>query len=107
MRRDAVLLCKTADVIEGSSIQVPKPGTDEYLAVFNLHGTFYVTDDMCTHAMASLAGGLIQDGRIYCPLHGGAFDIVSGEAVESPCTEPLMTYEVFAQDGFLYGVGLT
>ena len=93
--------------MEGSSVQVPKPGTDEFLAVFNLNGTFYVTDDMCTHAMASLAGGEILDGRIYCPLHGGAFDIATGEAVESPCTEPLRTYEVFAEDGLLYGIGLT
>jgi nitrite reductase/ring-hydroxylating ferredoxin subunit len=101
-----VLLCRTADVMEGSSIQVPKPGSDEFLAVFNLNGTFYATDDMCTHAMASLAGGEIQDGRIYCPLHGGAFDIASGEAVEFPCTEPLRTYEVFEEGGLLYGIGL-
>jgi nitrite reductase/ring-hydroxylating ferredoxin subunit len=106
VRRDAVLLCRTADVTEGTSIQVPKPGTDEFLAVFNLSGTFYVTDDMCTHAMASLAGGEIQNGRIYCPLHGGAFDIATGVAVESPCTDPLRTYEVFAEDGLLYGLGL-
>ena len=40
-------LCKTSDVAEGAAIKVETEGLE--LAVFNLNGAFYVTDDICTH----------------------------------------------------------
>jgi nitrite reductase/ring-hydroxylating ferredoxin subunit len=103
-RSDAVMLCRATEVKEGTVVQVPKPGSDDFLAIYNLKGTFYLSDDMCTHAMASLSMGEIVQGRIRCPLHGGEFDIATGAAVEEPCTDPLTTYEIFEQDGVLYGV---
>ena len=36
-----------------------------------------------------------MDGEeIECPLHGGCFNIRTGEATCPPATEPLATYEV-------------
>ena len=88
------LVCKTAEVPEGGVKQVSLPGFDEELAVFNLDGEYFVSDDMCTHGMVSLAGGDIEDGQIFCPLHGGAFDIRTGAATELPCRVALKTYKV-------------
>ena len=59
----------------------------------------YVTDDHCTHQPVSLAQGFIEDGIVYCPFHGGAFDARTGAPARRPCTEPLRTYAVRVVDG--------
>ncbi len=69
------------------------------LAVFNLDGTFYVTDDACTHGPGSLSEGEIFDDVIECNFHQGQFCIRTGEAVLAPCTEPVKTYPVTVLDG--------
>ena len=88
------LVCKTADVPQNGVKQIALPAFDEEFAVYNLNGEFFVTDDMCTHGMVSLAGGDVEDGQIFCPLHGGAFDIRTGAATELPCRVKLRTYPV-------------
>ncbi len=71
---------------------------DKTLAVFNIDGTFYVTDDECTHAAASLADGMIDGDVIECCMHMGSFHIPSGKVVEPPCEVPLRTYQVILRD---------
>lgn len=46
-------LCKKSDVSEGKAIKIEKNGLT--LAVFNLNGEYYVTDDVCTHGPGSLS----------------------------------------------------
>ncbi|WP_298199903.1 non-heme iron oxygenase ferredoxin subunit [Novosphingobium sp.] len=89
---EMTFVCKAAEVKEGGVKQVSLPAFDDEFAVYNLGGEFFVTDDMCTHGMVSLAGGDVQDGQIFCPLHGGAFDIRTGAATEHPCKVRLKTY---------------
>jgi nitrite reductase/ring-hydroxylating ferredoxin subunit len=103
MAMDMILLCKAADVKEGAVIQVTPPGFEDGIAVYNLGGDYYATDDMCTHALVSLAQGHVEDGMIICPLHGGAFDIRSGAPTEFPCTRPLKTYRIEKRGEELYG----
>jgi nitrite reductase/ring-hydroxylating ferredoxin subunit len=87
-------ICRTADVPANGVKQIALPGFDQEFAVYNLDGEFFVTDDMCTHGMVSLASGDILDGQIFCPLHGGGFDIRTGKAIELPCRIRLKTYPV-------------
>jgi nitrite reductase/ring-hydroxylating ferredoxin subunit len=70
---------------------------DKRLAVYNVGGEFYVTDDECTHACASLADGTLEDEIIECPLHFGAFDVKTGEVKAPPCSISLRTYKVMLQ----------
>jgi nitrite reductase/ring-hydroxylating ferredoxin subunit len=70
---------------------------DKRLAVYNLEGQFYVTDDECTHASASLADGFLEDGIIECSLHAGAFDVRTGAVKAPPCSFALRTYKVVLQ----------
>ena len=70
---------------------------DKRLAVYNLGGEFYVTDDECTHASASLADGMLEDGIIECSLHFGAFDVKTGAVKAPPCSLALRTYKVVLQ----------
>ena len=43
------------------------------IAVYNLGGQFFATDDTCTHGNASLSEGEIEEGEIYCPFHDGIY----------------------------------
>src|ERR1041385_5297633 len=54
-------LCAADEVPEGGALKVERDNL--VLAVFNLGGRFYVTDDACTHGPGSLSEGEI-DGDI-------------------------------------------
>ena len=69
------------------------------LAVYNVGGEFFVTDNECTHGAASLAEGILEDDIIECTLHFGAFNVKTGKAVLAPCFNALRTYKVVLQDG--------
>jgi nitrite reductase/ring-hydroxylating ferredoxin subunit len=84
-------LCKVTDVAPGSVKRVEVEGLPP-LAVFNLDGRYYVTDDTCTHGKASLAEGYVEGTAIECPWHGGRFDIASGRPTCLPAVEPITTY---------------
>lgn len=82
-----------ADLAPGEAKQV-RVGA-RVLALYNIGGTFYATDDTCTHALASLSEGYIIDGDIIeCPLHQGCFHIPSGKALGAPVTQDVRTYPV-------------
>ena len=81
-----------SEVPEGQSLGVKVGGTP--IALYNLGGEIYATHGICTHALALLSEGWIEDGKIECPLHQGQFDIRSGKALCSPVTEDLLTFAV-------------
>ena len=68
-----VRVCSKSEVAPGS-VKAFAVG-DKTLAVYNIDGTFYVTDDECTHAAASLADGMIEGDVIECCMHMGSFHI--------------------------------
>ncbi|MCX7312414.1 MAG: non-heme iron oxygenase ferredoxin subunit [Alphaproteobacteria bacterium] len=94
---ELVKICPASDIAENSakSFEVG----DAIIAVYNLGGTFYATDNECTHGAASLADGILEDDIIECSLHFGSFNIKTGAAVQAPCFTPLRTYKVVVQDG--------
>lgn len=97
MADELVPLCPTADIPE-NSVRCVQAG-DRVLAVYNIGGTFYVTDDRCTHAEASLADGLLDGDVIECSMHFGAFHVPTGKPVAEPCSIPLRTYKAVVRDG--------
>jgi naphthalene 1,2-dioxygenase system ferredoxin subunit len=64
------------------------------IAIYDLDGTLYATDDICTHAYAKLSDGWLDKGEIECPLHAGRFDVKTGKATAPPCTDDVKTYPV-------------
>jgi nitrite reductase/ring-hydroxylating ferredoxin subunit len=88
-------ICARADIAP-ETVKAFEVG-DLRLAVYNIGGKFYVTDDECTHASASLADGFLEEDVIECPLHGGAFDVKTGEVKAPPCSFALRTYKVVLQ----------
>lgn len=85
-------LCSTSDVPEGEAILVEK--NDLELAVYNVDGSFFVSDDHCTHGPGSLSDGFLDGFEIECDFHGGCFDVRTGEVTQPPCTIPIKTYTV-------------
>jgi nitrite reductase/ring-hydroxylating ferredoxin subunit len=95
-----IRLCGTLDVPEGGAIKIATH--DLELAVFHVEGSFYVTDDLCTHGPGSLSEGFLEGCVIECDFHGGAFDIRTGEVAAPPCVIPLKTYPVTVEDDSVY-----
>jgi nitrite reductase/ring-hydroxylating ferredoxin subunit len=93
-------LCKVEAVPAGEVRKVDAAGLS--LAVYNLDGTFYVTDDACTHGPGSLSEGFVEGDIIECNFHQGKFNIRTGEVVAPPCMVPVKTYPAFSEDGRVY-----
>ena len=95
--RQRVAVCSTAEVTPGTPLRAVVDSL--VLAVYNVDGEFFVTDDACTHGPGSLAEGYQDGDVIECNFHGGRFSIRTGEVVEPPCMEPVRTYPATVEDG--------
>jgi nitrite reductase/ring-hydroxylating ferredoxin subunit len=95
-----IRVCGVTDVASGEVLKVETHGLT--VAVFNLEGEFYVTDDHCTHGPGSLSEGFIDGDCIECNFHQGVFNIRTGAVVQPPCIVPVKTYAVTVADGAVY-----
>ncbi len=89
-------LCDKSEVPEGEAIMVETG--DLELAVYNVEGEYFVTDNTCTHGPGKLCEGFLEGHVIECDFHGGQFDIRDGQVVAPPCMIPLKTYKVVPHD---------
>jgi nitrite reductase/ring-hydroxylating ferredoxin subunit len=95
-------LCPTSAVAEGEALRIEVEGLPP-LAVYNVEGRYYVSEDTCTHGEASLSEGMLSDdGRIECPFHTGSFCLRTGEALTSPASVPIRVFPVTLKDGAVY-----
>jgi nitrite reductase/ring-hydroxylating ferredoxin subunit len=93
-------VCKVEEV-PGGEVRKVETGTLA-LAVYNLDGEFYVTDDACTHGPGSLSEGFVEGDVIECNFHQGRFNIRTGEVVAPPCMVPIKTYTTIVEDGRVF-----
>ena len=88
-----------ASIADGDYAQIEIDAT--LIAVFNIHGTFYAIDDLCTHDGGELAGGAIEGDVVICPRHGARFCLRTGAALTPPAYEPVRTYETRVNEGIV------
>jgi naphthalene 1,2-dioxygenase ferredoxin component len=69
------------------------------LAIYNVEGQFFATDNICTHGQARLCEGFLDGFEIECPHHQGKFDVRDGRATCEPATEALRSYPVKVEGG--------
>lgn len=81
-----------SQVLEGTPVLVVVEGDD--IALFRVKDDIFATDDLCTHAEASLVEGDQEGYIITCPRHGGQFDIRTGAPKHFPVFSPIRTYPV-------------
>lgn len=85
-------VCPTEDIPEDDVIaQVVR---DREIALYEVEGDFFATDNLCTHGQARLSDGFLEDGEIECPLHQGRFCVKSGKAMCEPLTKNVRVYPV-------------
>lgn len=66
----------------------------EKVAVYNVNGAIYATQEQCTHAGGPLSEGTLRENVITCPWHGSCFDVTNGQVKCGPATTALATYRV-------------
>ncbi len=71
------------------------------IGVCRIDETYYAFDNVCTHAYALLSDGWLEGRIVECPLHGGRFDVTTGEALGAPVICPLKTYPTRLVDGLV------
>jgi len=69
----------------------------EEVAVVNLEGSFYATQNECTHAYGPLNEGDLEGTGIVCPWHDSCFDVRDGSVIRGPADEALRTYRVVVE----------
>jgi biphenyl 2,3-dioxygenase ferredoxin subunit len=99
---ERILLCQASEVAVGTAVKVETYGL--ILAVFNVDGEMYVTDDTCTHGPGSLSEGYIDGEIVECDFHNGSFNIKTGEVTAPPCMVPLKVYPAQVEDGKVFVV---
>jgi naphthalene 1,2-dioxygenase system ferredoxin subunit len=79
-------------VPSGDVIGVIVAGKD--IALYEVEGEFFATDNICTHGRARMSDGFLEGREIECPLHQGRFDVCTGRALCAPLTQDIRTYPV-------------
>lgn len=87
-----VTVAVATELSAGSTCTASVHGRD--IAIYNVDGQYYATDDVCTHAYARLSLGFLEGHEIECPLHFGRFDIRTGKGLCAPIETDLRTYKV-------------
>ena len=73
------------------------------IGVYNLNGDYYAIEDRCSHDDGPLAEGEWEPDTCIaiCPRHGSRFDITTGAALTLPAYEPVASYPVRTEDGWV------
>lgn len=98
-----------ASFVKVAKIEDLPPGTHQLLdldgrsiALFNVDGTLYAIDDLCTHDGGPLVEGAVDGFEVECPRHGARFDIRTGKALCMPAFEPVSTHRVEVRGGEIW-----
>ncbi|MFQ5790467.1 MAG: Rieske (2Fe-2S) protein [Acidobacteriota bacterium] len=54
------------------------------IALYNVDGTFYATDNTCLHQGGPLGEGALRGTTVTCPWHGWQYDVTSGKSLFNP-----------------------
>ncbi len=92
MNEQWIDISATTDVPEDDVVGIDIAGKS--IALYQVDGAIYATDNLCTHGNARLCDGFLEGHEIECPLHQGKFDVRDGKAICAPLTEDVKTYPV-------------
>jgi nitrite reductase/ring-hydroxylating ferredoxin subunit len=82
----------------GACISFELPDGNE-LAVYNVGGEYYATENFCPHKGAPLTEGIMCGHIIECGWHGWQFDVRNGECLT--VKEKIQTFKVFVEDDLI------
>ncbi|HEY6041423.1 MAG TPA: non-heme iron oxygenase ferredoxin subunit [Anaerolineae bacterium] len=70
---------------------------DHRIVLADWEGTYFATQDLCSHDGGPLGDGELIEFEIECPRHGGRFDIRTGQVTALPPLMPIKTFPVRVQ----------
>lgn len=73
-------------------------GTRPAMLIHHEDGTWVSFDAVCTH-LGCTVGFQPKNHRIFCPCHGGTYDMRTGEVVAGPPPKGLTVFHVEVSDG--------
>lgn len=86
-------VCSLRDILDGEALKVESRGIA--VAIFNVNGELFATQDHCTHGNWSLSEGGYLDGDIVeCSLHQGKFCVRTGKVKAAPPCDPLKVFPI-------------
>ena len=90
------------DELPPGSVKIVRAG-QVAVGVYNLDGEYYAIEDRCSHDDGPLAEGDFdpEDAVVVCPRHGSRFDIRTGRPLSLPAYEPVETFPVVVEDGWV------
>jgi 3-phenylpropionate/trans-cinnamate dioxygenase ferredoxin component len=90
------------DELPPGSVKIVRAGQIA-VGVYNLAGEYYAIEDRCSHDDGPLAEGDFDpdDAVVVCPRHGSRFDIRTGRPLTLPAFEPVETFPVVVEDGWV------
>ncbi len=86
--------CELTEVPPGASKAI-RVDEDRSIALFNVEGDLYATDNQCPHMGFPLTRGTIRGGVLTCDWHGRNFDLRGGGCFNRECGDlPVFVVEV-------------
>ena len=64
------------------------------LAIFHLGEQVFAVDNVCSHNLSPLAGGLVSGTVVTCRTHRARFSLETGAVLHGPARKPIRTYPV-------------
>jgi NAD(P)H-dependent nitrite reductase small subunit len=77
-----VRVAATDELSSGQSKTVRANGKS--IALYNVNGAFYATDDACIHKGGPLGEGTLEGAIITCPWHQWQYDVTTGKTTVNP-----------------------
>jgi 3-phenylpropionate/trans-cinnamate dioxygenase ferredoxin component len=90
------------DEFPPGSVKIVRAGSVA-VGVYNLNGKYCGIEDRCSHDDGPLAEGdfELEEEVVICPRHGSRFDICSGRPLTLPAYEPVETFPVVVEHGWV------
>ncbi len=89
---DFVRVASLSDLSAGEMLTVQVDGDEVALA--SVDGKIYAFSNECTHRGGPLGDGILEGDTVECPWHQGRFNVTTGEVLDAPPSDAVLTYQV-------------
>ena len=98
MESDFVTVARMDDLPGVGGVELSVEGRT--LAIFKTESGVFATESMCPHRGGRLFAGWVEQGKVYCPMHGWDFDLRTGACGSHP-EQPIKCFETRVIEGNL------